>query len=116
MRDQECSRERPQKSGMIRTASTFTFGAFLGSIAALLLAPTSGRVARQRINKRVRSLEMKAASRIHKTTRKLSRRAVKLGKVTTRKIDHARDWVGEHLSNGNGHGKQIVRRHKARHA
>ena len=100
-------REPRRGNGIARTVGTFTLGAAAGSILALLYAPASGKVTRRRIGMRVRALRQQ-------TVRQLGRTRKLLAEATTEKIQHAREWVTEHLPNGNG--KHPVRQRAVRHA
>jgi gas vesicle protein len=76
--------EKRRASRFVQTAGTLALGAAVGSIAALLFAPASGRVTRQQIARRLRTLR-------RQTTRELGQR-----------IRYAKTWVAEHVTNGNG--------------
>ena len=67
-----------------KTVGLFTLGAAIGSMAALLCAPASGRVTRRRINLRLRTLK-------RETTRQIGQ-----------SIKQAQTWVLQRVSNGNG--------------
>ena len=86
------TQKRP-KSGIARIAAAFTVGATAGSLLALLFAPASGRVTRQRVAMKLREVQRAASG--------------KLGKGITQ----ARSWVLDHISNG--HARRPVRSHHA---
>ena len=100
--------ERRVRGGMFRTATAFTLGAALGSVAALLYAPASGAVTRRRLALRVKNLQRTAARRIGQTGRIL---ASKAGDVR----EAARGWIVDHMPHGNGrHPRRVIRHAAAR--
>ena len=93
--------------GMVRTVGIFALGAAAGSIVALLFAPASGKVTRRRIALKVRALRQQTARQLVRTRRLLAQ-------ATSERIHDAREWMAEHLPNGNG--KHLVRQRATRHA
>lgn len=107
-------REPVRRGGIGRTVSAFALGATVGSIVALLCAPASGKVTRKRIAMRMRALRQQTVKQLGKTQRILARRAEGLREATTQRLHHAREWVAEHITNGNG--KRALRQRTVRHA
>jgi hypothetical protein len=97
-----------RRGGVLKSAAVFTLGAAVGSIAALLYAPASGKQTRRRIAMRVQTLRRETGRRLGRTGRALATQAVQVREAAT-------DWISEHIPHGNGNGRQ-VRRPAARHA
>ena len=91
---------RPQGKQIGQAVGLFALGAAVGSIAALLYAPASGKETRRRIGMKMRALKQKTNQ---------------LREVATERINGAREWFVDHLPN-NGHAKRPLRRHTVRHA
>lgn len=89
------------RGGLGRTVATFTIGATVGSILALLFAPASGRVTRQRLAQGVRKLQRVGLRKLGQTRRLI---ATRVGYAK----DAATEWIHTHVTNG----KQPVR-HRA---
>ncbi len=100
-------KEYRRGNGIAKTVGVFALGATAGSIVALLFAPASGQVTRRRIAMRVRALRQQPARQLSRTRRLLAR-------ATSERIHDAREWMAEHLPNGNG--KHLVRQRATRHA
>ena len=82
-----------QRAGGFRQAvGTFTLGAAVGSIVALLYAPASGRTTRKRLKLKLRTMQ---------------RSAIQLRDTAAKKIQHARAWVTAHT---NGHNRRLPHR------
>ena len=89
------------RKGFTQALGTFVIGATVGSVIALLYAPASGRVTRQRLNLKWRAVK---------------RSATQLREQAARKITYARQWMTSH-ANGNGHVRRpAMRRRVAQHA
>ena len=78
-------------------AGAFALGATAGSIIATLCAPASGRVTRQRLLRRIQTVERTALRQIGRTRQRLVTQATQ-----------ARRWVLQHVANGNG--RRTIRR------
>jgi gas vesicle protein len=109
-----------RRSGAFRAAATFAAGAAVGTGIALLTAPASGKVTRERIGKRVHKISKTATRKLGRTqkllarkadrTQKLiARKATRVGKQATAKLQHAREWVVNQV-NTNGHKVSLRRR------
>ena len=96
-----------------RIFGAFALGAAAGSIAALLYAPASGRVTRQRIGMKFRTLQHATGRKLGQAQRLLARKAQHLQRAAVRRLQTARDWMTEHVANG--HAKPAGRR-ALRHA
>lgn len=101
------------RGGIVQAVGTFALGAAAGSIVALLVAPASGRATRKRIGLKIRTLQRSATRQLGQTKKLLARRAGSLRDAATQKINHAREWVAERVTNGNG---RRPARHRAVHA
>ncbi len=97
-----------------RTIGAFALGAAAGSLVSLCFAPASGRVTRQRIAKRIRVLGQEAGRRLGRTRKLLTRKAEGLREATAEQLLHAREWVADRVTAGNG--RHTTRRRVARHA
>ena len=82
-------------------AGAFALGAAIGSSLALLYAPASGKVTRKRIS-----------NRFHQAQRQLAKKAGKLRETAVERIGQTKEWMMEHVPNGNG--KHAVHRSKVR--
>ena len=91
----------PQRRGRGRTLAAFALGATAGGILALLFAPASGRVTRQRLAMGVRKLQRLGVRRLGQTTKLIANKG---GHVR----EAASEWITEHVTNG----KHVVR-HRA---
>jgi len=100
-------KHRRQLNGSLQAATAFTVGATLGSLCALLYAPTSGTAARRRIALKVRQLERTAARRIGVTQRLLARRAAEVREATA-------GWIAKYGPPANG--RSLRRRRRLQHA
>ena len=100
-------KERAQRVGLLQRTGAFLFGAALGSIFALLYAPTSGQVTRRRLGLKARSLKRAVARRLDRTQRVLVTKAARVR-------DAATEWIAEHVPHGNG--RSLIRRRELRHA
>ena len=89
-----------RRVGVGRTIGTFALGAAAGSAIALLFAPASGCVTRRRLGLKVRALQRESVRRIGQAQRMLSRKADNLRQATTAKLNDAREWVVDHVANG----------------
>ena len=89
-----------RRGGALQTAATFTFGAALGSIIALLYAPAAGKITRRRLVLRARNLQREAARRLGKTQRQLALRAEHVREA-------ASEWISEHVPHTNGRHARI---------
>ena len=99
-------RELPRKGLNLRTVAAFAFGAAAGGIVALLYAPASGKVTRQRLAMRVRRIRQLAGRRIVQTRDVLARQAGRMQQAAT-------GWISDHLPHeSNGHRS----RRRVRHA
>ena len=103
MREQQ----RRQGGGRLQSLLAFTFGAAVGTIAALLYAPAPGQVTRRRIAMRVKDLRRKAARRISQTQRVLASKAENVREAAT-------EWLAERMPHTNG--RHTIRRRVVRHA
>lgn len=97
-----------RRGGVLKSAAVFTLGAAVGSIAALLYAPASGKQTRRRIAMRVQTLRRETGRNLGRTRRALATQAVQVREAAT-------GWIAEHIPHGNGNGRQ-ARRPVARHA
>ena len=102
------AKEIRQLPGFMKTCGAFLLGATVGSVAALLYAPASGRVTRKRIGMKFRSLQTTAGRQLGQAKKLLAKRAELLRETATEKIHDAQTWVAERMHNGNG--KHPVRR------
>ena len=76
--------QAPRRRGQVlRTVGTFTLGAAVGSLIALLYAPASGKVMRQRLANQARRLRQAAVRRIGQTQRVLVQRAERMREAAT---------------------------------
>lgn len=89
------------RSGRGKTLAAFAIGATAGSILALLFAPASGRVTRNRLAQGVRKLQKTGMRKIGKATHAL---AVKVGNAR----EAASEWLTTRVN-----GKHHVVRHHA---
>lgn len=99
-------KEIRRRSGVFQTVAAFVCGAGLGSILALLYAPASGRVTRQRLILQARSLRRNATRRLGQTGRVIARKAASAGRAAT-------EWIATHVQ---GNGRTVLRRREVRHA
>jgi gas vesicle protein len=89
-------REQRRVRGIGRTVAAFGIGALLGSVAALLYAPTSGVEARKRLGNQMRLVR---------------RRAVQLRQDANLQFKQARKWMLARIpANRNGHERRTTRR------
>jgi len=94
-----------------QAAGFFALGAAAGSVAALLMAPASGRVTRRRIGLKVRAVEHAAARRLQHTGKLVARRAITIRDAAAEQLGNTREWLVERVSrNGNGHARQPAHR------
>ena len=91
-----------------RIFGAFALGATAGSLVALLYAPASGRVTRQRIGMQFRALQHTTGRKLGQAQRLLARKAQRLQRTAVRKLHAARIWMTEHVANG--HAKRAGRR------
>jgi hypothetical protein len=101
-------KHRRQLNGSLQAATAFTMGATLGSLFALLYAPTSGHATRRRIALKVRQLERTAARRIGVTQRLLARRAAEVREATA-------GWIAKYGPPA-ANGRSLRRRRRLQHA
>ena len=113
MREEYELQEPRRGYGIGRAVGTLAIGATVGSLIALLFAPASGRVTRRRIAMKVRTLGRQTARKLNRTGRLIARRADEFREVTADKLHDAREWVVEHVTNGN---TRRVRHRATRHA
>lgn len=100
-------KDAPRSGGIFPALGTFTLGAAVGSILALLYAPASGQVTRRRLANRVRNLRRNTVRRLEETGRVLTRKA---GDVR----EAAGEWIADHMPLRNG--KHALRRRTHTHA
>ena len=94
-------RENRQRGGRLRSFLAFTIGATVGSVAALLYAPASGKVTRKRLAMKAHALQRATLRRIGQTQRELATKAERVREA-------AHGWITNHVPHGNG-------RHPIRH-
>ena len=89
-----------------KTVAAFALGATIGSIVALLYAPASGKVTRQRLAMKAREARRDAERKLAQARRTLAHRAVEVRET-------AQEWIHERMQNGNGHRRPSLRRRPA---
>jgi len=92
-------RDQRRRGGAFRTVAAFGLGATIGSVIALLYAPVSGKVTRQRLALRARNLQKTALRRIGRTQRVLANKAESVREAAT-------EWISDHIphqANGSRH-------------
>ena len=94
-------------SALLRNVGTFTLGAAVGSIFALLYAPASGKATRRRLAQQASKWQKNAMRGLDRTGRTLAIRAAHVR-------DAATEWISEHVPHGNGAHRS--RRGQVRHA
>ena len=103
-------KELPRKGLNLRTVAAFALGAVAGGIVALLYAPASGTVTRQRLAMRMRRFRHTAGRRIIQTREALARRAGLVQQAAT-------GWIVDHLPHEtNGRHRPLRRRVRHAHA
>lgn len=96
-------KDQRRRGGVFRTAAAFGLGAAMGSIAALLYAPASGKVTRRRLAMRARNLQKDTLRRIGRTQRVLANKAESVREAAT-------EWITDHIPHqGNGNRHRTVR-------
>ena len=96
-------RDQRRRGGALRTATAFGVGATLGSIVALLYAPTSGKATRRRLAMKAKNFQKAAIRRIGRTQRVLANRAESAREAAT-------EWITDHMPHqGNGNRHRVVR-------
>ena len=88
-------KENRRAGGFLQSIATFSAGAAVVGLVALLCAPASGRVTRRRLEMRVRTTQRRIGRRIEQTQRELVHKADDLREAAT-------DWITEHVPYGNG--------------
>ena len=90
---------RRMKGKFVETVGSFTIGATIGSLLALLFAPASGRATRRSIGLRLRALQ---------------RRATYWRDAAAKRLSYARTWVTG--QNHGRNGRRTARRPAVQHA
>ena len=89
------------RSNRGNTVAAFALGATIGSIFALLYAPASGKVTRQRLVLRAREARRHAERKLAHARKMLAHRAVEVR-------ENATEWIQTRMQNG--HGRTLRRR------
>lgn len=76
-----------------KTVAAFALGAVIGSIAALLYAPASGKVTRQRLVMKAREARRTAERKLALAGKELTHRAVEVRET-------AQEWIQHRMQNG----------------
>lgn len=76
-----------------KTVVAFALGATIGSIVALLYAPASGKVTRQRLAMKARDARRAAQRKLIQARRVLAHRAEEVR-------ENATEWIQERMQNG----------------
>ena len=95
-------------SGIGKTAGAFALGATTASVAALLLAPASGKALRKRIGMKFRWVKSSSVRQIKQAKKLLLKKADHLKEVATEKLGQTRKWLVQRAANGSH--KNAVRR------
>ena len=101
------TKEIRRTPGFVGACGAFLLGATVGSVAALLYAPASGKVTRKRIGMKIRSLQTTAGRQLGQAQKLLAKRAELLRETASEKIHDAQTWVAQRM---NGNGKSASRR------
>lgn len=94
--------------GVGKTAGAFALGATAGSVAALLLAPNSGKVIRRKLGMSFRSLKSSSVRQMKQAKKLLLKKADYFKGVASEKLGATRQWLVHKVSNSNH--KNAVRR------
>lgn len=89
------------RSGKGKTVAAFALGATIGSIVALLYAPASGKITRQRLAMKARDARRTAQRKLVQARRVLAHRAEAAR-------ENATEWIQERMQNG--HHRPLRRR------
>ncbi len=84
-----------------KIAGAFALGATAASVAALLLAPASGKVIRRKLGMSFRSLKSSSVRQIKQAKKLLLKKADHLKEVATEKLGQTRKWLVQRAVNGN---------------
>ncbi len=76
-----------------KTVAAFALGAAIGSIVALLYAPASGKVTRQRLAMKAREARREAERKLAHARKALAHRAVEVR-------ESAQEWIQDRMQNG----------------
>lgn len=94
-------REQHRRSTKGKTVAAFALGATIGSLVALLYAPASGKVTRQRLAMRARDARRDAQRKLAQARKQLVHRAEAVR-------ENATEWIQERMQNG--HARRPARR------
>lgn len=93
-----------------QVAGAFALGATAGSVAALLLAPTSGKISRKRLASKFRTMGRSATRGLQQSQKLLAKKAVLLKDAAVERLGETREWLMERIPNGNGKHHPVPRR------
>lgn len=93
-----------------RVAGAFALGATAGSVAALFLAPASGRATRKQLASKFHSMGRSATRGLQRGKRLLAKKAGVWKDATVERLGETREWLMERIPNGNGKRRPMPRR------